>query len=207
MREQGRLTEWNDGRGFGFITSLDGQARAFVHVSEFPHDSRRPEPLDLLTYEPAHDDRGRLQAKDVQFLAPVRSAHEDLGRGSVLASRPGEIPAIVPFGVLLVLLAAGVFTGGALVGVIAVAYAVMSFVTYLAYAADKAAAGSGGFRTQESALHVLELAGGWPGALVAQRRLRHKAQKRSFQMTFWACVALNLAALAFMIGQSAIVPG
>jgi uncharacterized membrane protein YsdA (DUF1294 family) len=52
--------------------------------------------------------------------------------------------------------------------------------------------------------------GGWPGAWIAQQAFRHKTRKSSFQVTFWACVALNLAALAWMIwngGHRMAMPG
>jgi uncharacterized membrane protein YsdA (DUF1294 family) len=39
-------------------------------------------------------------------------------------------------------------------------------------------------------LHLLELLGGWPGAFIAQRRLRHKCSKRQYQVVFWAIVLL-----------------
>ncbi|HET6351799.1 MAG TPA: DUF1294 domain-containing protein [Coriobacteriia bacterium] len=71
-------------------------------------------------------------------------------------------------------------------------YVVMSGITYVAYGADKSAARSGHWRTPESALHLLEIVGGWPGALFAQRRFRHKTRKVSYQVVFWICVALNL---------------
>ena len=41
MRHEGRLTEWNDAKGFGFIAPVTGGPRVFVHVSEFPR-GRRP---------------------------------------------------------------------------------------------------------------------------------------------------------------------
>ena len=37
-------------------------------------------------------------------------------------------------------------------------------------------------------LHLLELLGGWPGAFLAQRRLRHKCSKGSYQFVFWLIV-------------------
>jgi len=37
-------------------------------------------------------------------------------------------------------------------------------------------------------LHLLELLGGWPGAFLAQRRLRHKCSKRRYQFVFWLIV-------------------
>jgi uncharacterized membrane protein YsdA (DUF1294 family) len=37
----------------------------------------------------------------------------------------------------------------------------------------------------------------WPGALIAQRWLRHKSKKSAFQATFWVTVAVNVAALAW----------
>ena len=73
MRKRGRITEWNDERGFGFVTALDDESRAFVHISAFPSALRRPMALDLISYETTHDDRGRLQAMSVQFLLPSRT--------------------------------------------------------------------------------------------------------------------------------------
>ena len=43
----------------------------------------------------------------------------------------------------------------------------------------------------ENTLHLLSLAGGWPGALVAQHKLRHKSRKQSFRLVFRATVVLN----------------
>ena len=68
-----------------------------------------------------------------------------------------------------------------------------SIVTFAAYALDKHAARRGRSRTRESTLHALSLAGGWPGALVAQQMLRHKSVKPQFRNVFWATVILNVA--------------
>ena len=73
------------------------------------------------------------------------------------------------------------------------AYGVASGITFVAYAMDKSAATQGAWRTPESTLHFLALAGGWPGALLAQQFLRHKSAKAEFRATFWATVILNVA--------------
>jgi uncharacterized membrane protein YsdA (DUF1294 family) len=72
-------------------------------------------------------------------------------------------------------------------------------VAFCAYALDKSAARTGRWRTPEGTLHIFGLAGGWPGALVAQKVLRHKSQKQSFQLVFWATVLLNCSALGWFI--------
>lgn len=69
----------------------------------------------------------------------------------------------------------------------------MSLLTFAVYAGDKAAARAGRWRTAESTLHLLALAGGWPGALLAQQWLRHKSVKPAFRAVFWATVLLNVA--------------
>lgn len=74
-------------------------------------------------------------------------------------------------------------------------YLVLSAITYVAYGADKSAARAGRWRTPETALHLLEVVGGWPGALLAQRRFRHKTRKVSYQIVFWICVVVNLGAV------------
>jgi uncharacterized membrane protein YsdA (DUF1294 family) len=74
---------------------------------------------------------------------------------------------------------------------VALGYAILiSVVTYLLYRHDKKRAQSGGWRIPESTLHIVELLGGWPGAFIAQRALRHKTSKRSYQVTFWAIISL-----------------
>jgi uncharacterized membrane protein YsdA (DUF1294 family) len=66
------------------------------------------------------------------------------------------------------------------------------------YALDKSAAKNGAWRTQESTLHLLSLAGGWPGALIAQQKLRHKSKKQTFRAVFWVTVLLNCGAFAWL---------
>jgi uncharacterized membrane protein YsdA (DUF1294 family) len=72
----------------------------------------------------------------------------------------------------------------------------VSLLTYFFYRSDKRRAEDGDWRVPESSLHLLELVGGWPGAFLAQRTLRHKTAKTSFQLIFWSIVILyQLAAL------------
>ena len=69
-----------------------------------------------------------------------------------------------------------------------------SALCFALYARDKAAARAGRRRTPERTLLLLGLACGWPGALLAQRCLRHKSSKVAFLRKFWGTVALNVAA-------------
>lgn len=78
-------------------------------------------------------------------------------------------------------------------------YAGMSTLTLAVYALDKRAARQRQWRTPEKTLHLLALAGGWPGALCAQEWLRHKSAKAAFRGIFWLTVVLNVAALAFLL--------
>ena len=81
-------------------------------------------------------------------------------------------------------------------------YAVASLATFLAYAIDKRAARLGRRRTPERTLLLLGLAGGWPGALLAQRLVRHKSSKASFQAKYWCTVALNVTAIMLLCLQN-----
>lgn len=73
---------------------------------------------------------------------------------------------------------------------LALAYAVtVNATTFVVYRHDKEAARGGrGWRVRETSLHLWALAGGWPGAFVAQRVLRHKTRSHGFLAVFWATV-------------------
>ena len=81
-------------------------------------------------------------------------------------------------------------------------YGIMSAATYVAYALDKSAARRDQSRTPEATLHLLELLGGWPGALVAQRMIRHKNAKVGYQIMFWLIVAIHVAAWVVVLRMS-----
>jgi uncharacterized membrane protein YsdA (DUF1294 family) len=68
---------------------------------------------------------------------------------------------------------------------------VASLISYALNAWDKRRARRGDWRVSERALHFWELLGGWPGAFLAQRRLRHKSAKISYLATYWLIVALH----------------
>ena len=77
----------------------------------------------------------------------------------------------------------------------------VSICTFLIYRSDKRRAEAGDWRIPEFTLHVAELAGGWPGAFLAQRIVRHKISKTSYQLVFWAIVLIHqLVALDSVIG-------
>lgn len=86
-------------------------------------------------------------------------------------------------------------------------YAVMSLVTFVTYLLDKRAAQRGRQRTPEATLHVLELLGGWPGAFLAQRLIRHKNAKLSYQIVFWLIVALHVAVWIVLIQAGLVTVG
>jgi uncharacterized membrane protein YsdA (DUF1294 family) len=81
---------------------------------------------------------------------------------------------------------------------LAAAYGVASVLCYIAYAVDKAAAVRRARRIPERTLLLLGLLCGWPGGLLAQRRLRHKTVKTAFQVAFWSTVAVNVAAVGWL---------
>ena len=56
----------------------------------------------------------------------------------------------------------------------------VSLVTFVAFCLDKWRARAGGWRISEATLLGLALLGGWPGAKLAQRMVRHKTRKMPF---------------------------
>jgi len=71
-------------------------------------------------------------------------------------------------------------------------YGAISLVTSVFFFIDKRLAESRSRRIPEKWLHTLELAGGWPGALISSELFRHKRQKSSYMYILYAIVALHV---------------
>lgn len=192
MRHSGRITTWKDEQGFGFITSDSGGEQVFVHVKSFLNRQRRPVGSEVVTYQLNKDAKGRARAENVTLA----------GDRSPIAISSAIGPALLTLAALfLMFVAASVFAGKLPLAILGL-YLGASAVAFLAYALDKSAARSDRWRTKESTLHLFALVGGWPGALAAQRLLRHKSRKLSFQVLFWATVLLNCGALGWLFSPA-----
>lgn len=197
MRDQGRLTDWDDKKGFGFVTPDKGGLRAFVHIRAFSYRPRRPRAGDVITYQLTWDPKGRPRAENVLFRekpAPQGDPAPTRLMGAVSL-------AICFFAALLALVVTG-----RVPWLVAPTYVVMSLLTFGAYAFDKSAAMNRRWRTTEQALHLFSLFGGWPGALIAQRLFHHKSKKVSFQAVSRIIVLMHWG-LVLAIATGYLDPG
>ena len=192
MRYQGRITNWKDDKGFGFITPNGGGNKVFAHIGAFSNRRRRPVESDLVTYELRVDAEGRAQAASIAFVGEQITPPGLINCGGV------SLLFAVFF---LAFLTAAVLSGRLPFAVLGL-YLGASAIAFVAYALDKSAAINDRWRTQESTLHLFGLIGGWPGALVAQHLLRHKSKKTSFQRVFWASVVLNCCTLGWLFSPA-----
>lgn len=195
MRAQGKLTEWNDLRGFGFLVPLERGERVFVHISAFPSGSRRPTNGEFVSYTLGADERGRPCATQVTYVVSRAKRFSVRTR----AREPELIAVLVAVAFLGVVVLLGIV--GRLWWPLPSVYIVMSMLTYAVYKHDKQAAQAGAWRTNEWTLIVLGLIGGWPGALIARHRFRHKTRKIPYRLGYWLSVVVNLAGLAWLIGS------
>lgn len=75
----------------------------------------------------------------------------------------------------------------------------INITTFIAYYLDKRAAIKRAWRVPEKKLHLLEFLGGWLGALIAQKLLKHKTNKKSFQNMFWLMIFLEFLAILVIL--------
>jgi len=191
MKWQGKIINWNDDRGFGFVKPNGGGDRAFVHIKSFISRSHRPVNGDVIVYEIIRDKNNRNKAVNIRFAKDLTKLknHKVSNNGSKF----GFVFILCFFIVILV----STITKKLPIFVVGI-YVVVSLITFIIYALDKSAAQSGSWRTKENSLHLLSLIGGWPGAYFAQNKLRHKSSKQEFKIVYRLTVLINLGFLFWL---------
>ena len=218
MELRGQLKSWNDQKGFGFIRPEQGGDEIFAHISVM-RGARRPVQGDRVLYLSERDKSGRLRATHIRLDAELSLDEPAIRRRSATAAvQPGQrgggdtrpmpkarprrngsirwaLPKLLGL-VLLCLLPALGLTRLAERGSYWPLYAYLlgSLLAFVLYLFDKRSALRSGWRTPEARLHLVELLGGWPGALIAQQMFRHKTRKLSFEMVFWLIIVVHQAA-------------
>lgn len=65
MRSKGKITSWNDRKGYGFITPDGEENQVFVHISAFADRKQRPVANQEVSFALSTDKQGRPCAADV----------------------------------------------------------------------------------------------------------------------------------------------
>jgi uncharacterized membrane protein YsdA (DUF1294 family)/cold shock CspA family protein len=194
---KGKLTTWKDDKGFGFIRSSDGSQDVFLHITALKQTNHRPQVGDVICYQLRVDKDGRIHACNAAIEGVVSKPIPITSYKAIKKEtfKPKAKSSLI-FEVLLLSLLPGLgamhfaLTTFNLIPLIL--YPVMSFLTFTLYADDKSRAKQGRWRVSEKTLHLCEFMGGWLGAFIAQRRLRHKSSKVSYQIVFWVIVAIHI---------------
>jgi uncharacterized membrane protein YsdA (DUF1294 family)/cold shock CspA family protein len=192
---RGQLVKWKDDRGFGFIQPLDGSPEVFLHISELKDATRRPSIGDTIYYHLGPDKNNKVQACNA-FILGARNKPASSSSSKSISHAGNKYP--FPIWELLLLsilpLVGSIhFAWKTTNPIPLILYPLMSLLTFGLYADDKSRAQRGKRRTPEKTLHLFELAGGWVGGFIAQKILRHKSVKTSYQIEFWVIVTLHIA--------------
>lgn len=190
MRQQGKIFNWKDKQGYGFVIPNGGGDKAFVHIKSFVGSRKRPVDGDLISYETVRDNNGKFKATNIKYVGDSKADSKQI-------IKRDNIDLILIFGLILFLIIA--IENGEISNQIGYWYLVISVVTFLIYGKDKLAAKLSWWRTSEATLHLLSLIGGWPGAIVAHRFLKHKSIKKEFRTRFWLTVLINIVILFYLI--------
>ncbi len=62
---KGKISQWNDDKGFGFISIPEKKDRIFFHISSIQTRERRPEVGDSVDFELGKDKNGKIRAASV----------------------------------------------------------------------------------------------------------------------------------------------
>ena len=192
-KQSGVLQRWDDERGFGFITDKKGRD-IFVHVSAFGRIRSRPKAGEKVLFRVEPDAAKGVRAVEVErcwrpahlllpeFLLPLLVVAVFYGAFWLFFSKN----AFWFFLIIFLLLIAG--------------------LTFLMFGLDKRAALNERQRVPENTLHLLSLAGGWPGGLLARPLFRHKTRKQPFRTVFWLMVVVNLVAVGVFLFSPQAAP-
>lgn len=96
MRVEGKVIQWDDAKGYGFIAPSAGGSKIFVHARAFGLRSRRPFVGERVSYEVGLDGQGKSRAMNVRSLepkpapaGPAPGAGGTRGAGAAGAARSG----------------------------------------------------------------------------------------------------------------------
>ena len=208
MRDQGRLVEWFDEKGYGFIQPDDAEKeRVFLHIKDFARPGPRPIIGCALEYLVILDERGRFRAQQVTYLkaSQTRKASKSTKTESSFQAKPWSA---MQMGIVFYFVLMGIMSFMHVLPAYTLLFILMmNVLSYWLYSQDKEAAQLGNRRVPEQTLHIVSFLGGWPAAWWAQQKLRHKTQKQPFRKIYFCTIFLHLLLILWLISPLNVLRG
>ncbi len=140
MAITGTVTEWNENKGYGYISVNDQPIKIVFHISDFSGNSMRPQVCENVVFSLTKDPNGNLRAIDIKR------------------------PIAFTFPMALTIWFAAMVVGSIYLlnyPVIVIDYLLLiSGFTYLLYGVDKSISSSENWQVPEVVFHLFGLAGG-----------------------------------------------
>jgi uncharacterized membrane protein YsdA (DUF1294 family)/cold shock CspA family protein len=188
--QHGVVVKWDADHGYGFIRPDGAKGTndqdVFVHVRNV-EGRRALTPGQGASYHLTRTDKGlaAINVRPGSVLGTPYLKFTLIGIGSAL--------------LLLVGLAFALDRPTSLALWLVMWVAALSIAAFGVYGYDKSQAQRGGGRVPEVVLWLLTALGGSPGAYIAMRVFHHKTSKTSFQIVFWAIVAVQVALIVLLL--------
>lgn len=208
----GIINSWKKDKGFGFIRPSNGGKDVFIHLRDLKHSDYQPKLGDIVYFKVIADKDGKVRAYDAFIQGQAISnkhRQKTFRKNNPISKKSSPNYLVTPF-ILLVAACPFVFSAALIIDnynfIPLFAYLLLSLITFIVYAYDKTKAHHNAWRVSEQTLHLLAFFGGWPGALITQRLIRHKNKKTSFQTTTWLIIFFHMAIWAgITLPNSAVI--
>jgi len=192
---RGEVVDWNDARGFGFISEGGIQGRTFFHIKDVD-GSIRPAVRDIVSYTIARRVDERLAARRVRIIAASPRVADD---ASERQNAPMRVTVRIVGAMCLATAVLFCVVTDRAPAWLALCYVLGGVISFVMYRIDKRAAVAGNWRVSEGTLHLLDLAFGIGGGLLAQGVFRHKSSKVAFGVVSAMILALHIIGLALLL--------
>jgi uncharacterized membrane protein YsdA (DUF1294 family)/cold shock CspA family protein len=200
MQLTGKVVHWRDDKGFGFIVPDNDKQQLFFHIRDFADTKIRPAEGARLQFSLGVDKHGRPLATQLAVITPAAMATAKNEPVVIDLDYTQDVALYFRCAFLVLVVIALLF--GTLPYVLPILYIEASLFTYWLYQADKTAAiARQRQRLPEQSLQLFSLIGGWPGALLAQKKLAHKRRKFLFQREFLLVIIGNGLLLLWLLSQ------
>lgn len=187
---KGELIKWKDEKGFGFIKLIDENKEIFLHITELKDSIRRPQVGDIIYFKTTTEN-GKIKACDAFILGARTLPNSQYSVKKIISNR-ANFPLLEVLLLSIIPLIGSInFFSKTNIFFPLIIYPIISLLTFFLYAHDKSRAKLDHRRIPEKTLHLLEFFGGWIGGFIAQRTLKHKSIKSSYQFVFWLIVIIH----------------